>query len=363
MARCDAMAHGSPRSTVLLVPPADAPTLTPAPGRLPPDAFICYQAGKGDDITTRYGALVQIMIGGMFGSAQPMILALPLERPIFLREYATNTYAGSAYFLSKMAVELPMSLVAAWLVMLITYWTIAFEGQLYLFVLCYWVLGLVSSSAALLLGSLAQSTEVAMEITPLIFVPQLLFAGFLYERQGVGYHAAGRLSAKHTRRPRLTLPRPAVLYAPAVLCARGSIKISQIPAWLRWAQWLCSLKFTLNLVMGTEFAECAQQDTQIGADCAFLLEANEVNLDAQWRDAVRAPRPRAARCCLCLAPREMSGLRAGRIGMRRGSPARLPLPVRFAGSADRALLRLPDARVPRAHAKGERKRLLAPGMR
>lgn len=117
----------------------------------------------------------------------------------------------------------------------------------------------------------------------------------------MGCRAAGRLSAKRTRRPRLTLPRPAVLRA------RCSIKISQIPAWLRWAQWLCSLKFTLNLVMGTEFAECAQQDTQIGADCAFLLEANEVNLDAQWRDAVRAPRPRAARCCL--APREMSGLR------------------------------------------------------
>lgn len=126
--------------------------------------------------------------------------------------------------------------------MLITYWTIAFEGSLILLILEYWILGLVSSSSALLLGSLAQSTEVAMEVTPLVFVPQLLFAGFF-------------------------------------------IKISQIPAWLRWAQWLCSLKFTLNLVMATEFGACAAKGGERGASCAFLLEANEVDLDAQGRDA------------------------------------------------------------------------------
>jgi len=160
--------------------------------------LIYMNSGVGEDITTHYGALVQIFIGAMFGSAQPMILAFPLERPIFLREYATNTYSGSAYFVSKMAVELPLSLVSAVIALLITYWLIAFQGSLIVLILCYWVLGLVSSASALLLGSLAQSTEVAMQVTPLVFVPQLLFAGFF-------------------------------------------IKINQIPLFLRWAQWYVAI--------------------------------------------------------------------------------------------------------------------------
>lgn len=58
--------------------------------------LIYYQAAKGDDITTHFGALVQIMISAMFGSAQPMILAFPLERPIFLRECAPAAAAPPA---------------------------------------------------------------------------------------------------------------------------------------------------------------------------------------------------------------------------------------------------------------------------
>ncbi|KAG8465775.1 hypothetical protein KFE25_005345 [Diacronema lutheri] len=206
------------------------------------NGLIFFRAGEGNDIATVFGALVQIFISAMFGSAQPMILAFPLERPIFLREYATNTYSGSAYFLSKSAVDLPMSLSLALMALLVTYWLIGFQGSFILFVLQYWIIGQVSVSAALLLGSLAQSTEVAMQVTPLVFVPQLLFAGFF-------------------------------------------IKITQIPVWLRWAQYLCSLKFTLNLVMANEFGDCALQPTERGAQCAFFLDANQVQLDQQWRDA------------------------------------------------------------------------------
>lgn len=42
-----------------------------------------------------------VSIGSMMGSAQPVMLAFPLERPVFLREYATGTYSVLAYFMSK----------------------------------------------------------------------------------------------------------------------------------------------------------------------------------------------------------------------------------------------------------------------
>lgn len=97
----------------------------------------------GDDIQTHFGAVVQILIGAMFGSAQPMILAFPLERPIFLREYATNSYSGSAYFISKMVVDAPFALLTAVMAMLVTYWLIQFQGSLFYLILEYFVLGQV----------------------------------------------------------------------------------------------------------------------------------------------------------------------------------------------------------------------------
>ena len=49
--------------------------------------------------------MTQIAIGGMFGSAQPLLLRFPLDRGIFLREYATSTYGALPYFLSKVGVR------------------------------------------------------------------------------------------------------------------------------------------------------------------------------------------------------------------------------------------------------------------
>jgi hypothetical protein len=54
--------------------------------------FAAIFAGIGgkDKPTSHFGAVCNLMIGVMFGSAQPLLLQFPLERPIFLREYAAN---------------------------------------------------------------------------------------------------------------------------------------------------------------------------------------------------------------------------------------------------------------------------------
>lgn len=62
-----------------------------------------------DDYNYRshFGGLTVLAISGMFGAAQPLLFKFPLDRGIFLREYATATYATAPYFLSKVMVELP----------------------------------------------------------------------------------------------------------------------------------------------------------------------------------------------------------------------------------------------------------------
>jgi hypothetical protein len=46
-------------------------------------------SAEADALPAHFGALVMVTIGSMFGTAQPVMLGFPLERPVFLREYTT----------------------------------------------------------------------------------------------------------------------------------------------------------------------------------------------------------------------------------------------------------------------------------
>lgn len=88
-------------------------------------ALIFFQVGdttkSNYEINSHFGGMTQIAIGGMFGSAQPLLLRFPLDRGIFLREYATSTYVPrrAAHSLHYCLPRLPGLLLAdgaQWLV-------------------------------------------------------------------------------------------------------------------------------------------------------------------------------------------------------------------------------------------------------
>jgi len=90
-------------------------------------------------------------------------------------------------------------------------------------------------------GSIATNAEVATQAAPGIFVPQLLFAGFF-------------------------------------------IQASQIPVWLRWAQYLCSLKYAMNLYILNEFGEqtSAGWDAEYKAMAETFISSNDIEPDQWW---------------------------------------------------------------------------------
>eukprot|EP00808_Paulinella_micropora_P029614 g71858.t1 len=189
---------------------------------------IFFEAGKQNDdipenLQAHYGALTFAAISAMFGSAQPALLSFPFERPIFLREYSTGTYAVTPYFTSKTMSELPLTLATNIVQWLFVYFMVGFRGNFGLQVLAAWGLGSASASVAVMLGCVMNDVKQATEAAPLLFVPQLLFAGFF-------------------------------------------IRIDQIPVWLQWAQYTCSLKYALNLLVLTEFNDNDCGTTIIGYD-------------------------------------------------------------------------------------------------
>lgn len=194
------------------------------------------------DLQSHFGALLQVVINAQFAASQPVILSFPLERPVFLREYATGSYGITSYFWSKLVVELPLSLLTFVVSWVCAYWLMELNGNFFELILETWALALVASSTALLLGCCSSNVQVAVQLAPLVFIPQLLFAGFF-------------------------------------------IAIEQIPAPLRWIQYICGLKFVINLALITEFKDqlpSPTTNTTYSVVVRSLFDRNNVNENDWW---------------------------------------------------------------------------------
>lgn len=96
-------------------------------------------------------------------------------------------------------------------------------------------LAMSSTAVAVLLGCAVEDPKMATEFLPLLFVPQLLFAGFF-------------------------------------------VRTDLIPVWLRWAQYLCSLTYGVRLALLAEFGDCAKAGINPNP-CRELLSVNQVKED------------------------------------------------------------------------------------
>jgi len=164
----------------------------------------------GYSIKGHFGAIANVAIGGMFASAQPLLLRFPLDRGTFLREIGSKAYGVPAYVISKATVELPQAFVNACLVWAAFYFVAALQGPWIYHVLIFWIEGMAAGGTAFLVGCLAADPNVAAQLAPPIFVLQLLFAGVF-------------------------------------------IDTDQIPDAVSWIQYLASLKYGINLHILTEF--------------------------------------------------------------------------------------------------------------
>lgn len=167
--------------------------------------------GPGDTISASHrGGLTNACIFAMMGSGQAMIISLPFDRPVILREYANGMYSVTAFVLSRLAVEFPLIFLQNIILAVLVYFLEAFSGNFMLFVLALFLLGAATCCTALMFGSSFKQVDRAVELSFILFVPQIMFSGFF-------------------------------------------VSINQIPEILRWAQWLCSIKYAVNISYIAEF--------------------------------------------------------------------------------------------------------------
>merc|ERR1712157_674561 len=119
-----------------------------------------------------------------------------------------------------MGVQVAMQLVVAFFLM-------GFQMNFFSFFVLSFVLAVTSNGIGIMVGSIAEDPNVAQEFFPALVVPQLLFSGFF-------------------------------------------IQSSLIPAFIRWAQYLCTLTYAIRLATLFEFEDCET------AACEILLANNGV---------------------------------------------------------------------------------------
>ena len=176
---------------------------------------IFWQVGKAStlrtptfsmtQVTSYVGAVTFVAISNMFSNVQPILLSFPKEKPIFIREYSSGAYSATIYYICKSIVELPILAVQSGLSLLVVYFMIGFSGSFPLIWLGIFLIGLASASLAIMFTTRVSQIKTAMELAPLVFVPQIFFSGVF-------------------------------------------VRIELIPAVLRWIQYIVPLKYGVNIV-------------------------------------------------------------------------------------------------------------------
>ena len=207
--------------------------------------IIFFNVGGKDNsdpvhLQDHFGGITFAIISSMFGAAQPIMLMFPFERPLFMREYSTGTYSATPYFISKVILEMPLTFLQTIFQFLLVFYMMNLRGSYILLVLEAWALGGASSSVAMALGASVSNVKDVTELAPLLFVPQLLFAGFF-------------------------------------------IRTSNIPPILRWAQYLCGIKYTMNLVLLTEFnSKLPSCQGDAAEACKAIIDTNDISGENWW---------------------------------------------------------------------------------
>jgi hypothetical protein len=163
------------------------------------------------DPKSHFGAIMMAMVGFMFSNMQPVMITFPNQRPVFMREYAAGLYSTIPYILSRFLVDCLVTATTSLFAWLLAFWMMGLNGNFFYFWFITFLLGMAASSMGLVLGSCVSTGRKALLLSPLILVPNILFAGF---------------------------------YLP----------LQQIVVAIRWIQWICFLGYSVKLLVIAEFA-------------------------------------------------------------------------------------------------------------
>jgi len=154
--------------------------------------LVYLRLDKGQQsVQDRAGSLFFIIVNGAMGSMLRLVNTFPPERPVFLRESKNRMYSTLSYFSAKTITDLPFLILLPILFTAISYWMIGYkpEGGIYIMFNIVMVLAyFVGSSLGFILGIVAKDSTTAMTLVPMVFIPFMMFSGFLINADSIPYY-------------------------------------------------------------------------------------------------------------------------------------------------------------------------------
>ncbi len=141
------------------------------------------------------------------------VLAFPLERGVFLREYSSKLYGVVPYYLSKNAIETPIGLLVTFIYGVIVYYIVGLRPEVthyFTFICIFICLVWLAQSMGLCFGASFSNLNTALVITQFSVLPAFLFSGFLINQENM-------------------------------------------PAWLAWIRFISPFRYALEASMRNEF--------------------------------------------------------------------------------------------------------------
>ena len=111
-----------------------------------------------------------------------IVLNLPNERPVFLKEQNMNLYGTLLYYVSKNIVEFPFSIIIPLIDGSIVYWMVGLAptaSQFFTFYLIYICCFFCGTSLGFLVGCLVKEAKNAALWIPAILLPLAILSGFM----------------------------------------------------------------------------------------------------------------------------------------------------------------------------------------
>jgi ABC-type multidrug transport system ATPase subunit len=191
-----------------------------------------------DETTARvdnyYGAIAVMVMLSIFGQVEGVSVTIPSIRQLFSAEHSFADFYGSwAFFMAQLFIELPMTFVNSVIQVTAAYWIVGFQGSYAAWIGIVFCTSVATSSVGWLIACTSKSPLVALQLIPVVFLPQLLFSGLLTD-------------------------------------------VQLIPSWLNWLEYACYLKYSLNLAFLIECGDYLDM-TPVPSEIARLADQNSIS--------------------------------------------------------------------------------------
>jgi len=137
------------------------------------------------------GAMYFLCVMQMFLNFLPTVIVFQSEKPVFVRERASNMYDIWIYATTKMIAEIPIMLLVPLILVIFVYPSIGFQDSLKEFSQFYFILALMVQAATAMgyfLSSAFNSETAAVAFAPILNLPLSLLGGYMINLNSIKGH-------------------------------------------------------------------------------------------------------------------------------------------------------------------------------